>query len=228
MRLTAAGLTAAAVVQLGGVGYLLASDSPRPGITATVATPAPAPPPATVLVTIGDSFTASDWTGPDGWPVQVARGSGAQLVNVAHGGAGYVNANDSTFTYQAAALLPADASVVVVWGGYNDRAQVLPIVAWQARATYAAVRRLAPDAQLVVIGPQWPDANPSPVILAMRDVVHQAAAEYGATWVDPIAERWLAGHPELIGPDGIHPNSGPAQSYLAQRIGPTVVAALAR
>jgi hypothetical protein len=34
-----------------------------------------------------------------------------------------------------------------------------------------------------------------------------------ATFVDPLADRWFVGRPDLIGADGVHPNVGGMRTW---------------
>ena len=49
----------------------------------------------------------------------------------------------------------------------------------------------------------------------------------GATFVDPIADRWFVGRPDLIGADGVHPNDA-GHAYIADKIAPLIGAQLTR
>ncbi|MDT4998170.1 MAG: hypothetical protein QOK12_275, partial [Mycobacterium sp.] len=49
----------------------------------------------------------------------------------------------------------------------------------------------------------------------------------GATWIDPIAERWFVGRPDLIGADGVHPTDA-GHAYMAGKIAPLIAAQLPR
>ena len=51
------------------------------------------------------------------------------------------------------------------------------------------------------------------------------APTVGATFVDPLAQRWLWDDPALIGPDWIHPDPA-GQRYLAEKIAPLIQAEL--
>jgi hypothetical protein len=82
---------------------------------------------------------------------------------------------------------------------------------------YDKVRRLAPNARLVVFGPQWPNAGRPADLLGIRDAVRAAAGNAGLQFVDPLAEGWFDTHPELIGGDGWHPTDA-GHIYLADRI----------
>jgi len=43
----------------------------------------------------------------------------------------------------------------------------------------------------------------------------------GAAFVDPIAEGWFVGRPDLIGADGVHPTDA-GHLYMAERIAPQI------
>ena len=47
----------------------------------------------------------------------------------------------------------------------------------------------------------------------------------GATFVDPIAERWFVDRPDLIGRDGVHPTDA-GHAYMADKIAPLIGAEL--
>jgi hypothetical protein len=64
-------------------------------------------------------------------------------------------------------------------------------------------------------------------MLVARDIVKAQAEAIGATFVDPIAERWFVARPDLIGADGDHPNDA-GHVYLAEKIGPLIAQQLPR
>lgn len=218
----------AVVAYFGGVAYSVEQPPATAGAVVTVATPSPAPGPP-VLVTVGDSYTDGRLE-PGGWAPILADRLGVELANLAIGGSGYAWADaravGSMFPTQVATGLPVDAAVVVVFGGINDvsSAEPGPSVTEAARATFATVRRLAPRAALVVVGPQWYNATPPALASQHRDRVRAAALEFGATWIDPLTEAWFA-DPALIGPDGVHPNAA-GQRVIADRLEPVIADAL--
>lgn len=184
-----------------------------------------------VLAVYGDSYSAGGrqgGKGDDGWPAIVSAHLGADLRLHAAGGAGYVNgskADDETFLEQVRGAPEPDADVVVVFGSRNDRMFSAAEVKSQAVAVYEAVRAQSPTAELVVVGPAWDDDATPAELFRIRDAVAAAAQAAGALFVDPLAQEWLAGHPELIGLDGVHPNNL-GHGYLASRIEPYVREAL--
>lgn len=223
-------MTVAAVTYLGGVAYLLDQPPAAAGTAVTVATPTePGRQGPPTLVVIGDSYTI-DQPAEQGWAHLVATELGAELVNLAVGSTGYVRPNlRTTFVTQAAEGLPPGADVVVVFGGINDSVapEAPEYVRAGALATFAAVRRIAPGAALIVVGPQWKNATPPAEAYTRRDVVLESATKYGATWLDPLEGAWFA-DPALIGPDGVHPKMPEGQRMIADRLLPVVADALDR
>ena len=62
-----------------------------------------------------------------------------------------------------------------------------------------------PDVRLIVVEPFWyKDERPDSVDVIIS-WVHDAAAAVGADCI-PDASYWLAGHPEWMASDGLHPN----------------------
>ena len=183
-----------------------------------------------VMAVYGDSYSGDGYGGnmPGGWVSTVGRALDINWANWAVGGSGYVLPHrGSTFPGAATAHPVPGADVAVVMGSLNDAAQTPQAVYQAAQQTYATIRATSPSAALIVIGPVWPNANPYPSLLPVRDAVRTAALEAGATFVDPLQEGWFNGRPYLIGSDGWHPNVQ-GQEYLATKIRPYVAAALGR
>jgi hypothetical protein len=80
---------------------------------------------------------------------------------------------------------------------------------------------------VLVIGPAWPTADPPATVLRIRDILAFQTGLVGATFVDPIAQGWFVGRPDLIGPDGVHPTDA-GHAYLAEQIAPLIGAQLVR
>jgi lysophospholipase L1-like esterase len=178
-------------------------------------------PVARLLTVIGDSWSSGQpgigGLGVKGWPTLVARRFGSDFQNWAVGGTGYVN-NAGGHTFQVRSQITApESQTVVVFGSVNDQTIAPASVATAATATYQTIRTRAPGARLVVIGPQWPNAQRPANLLTIRDTVRQAALNAGAEFVDPLAEGWFDTHPDLIGGDGWHPTDA-GHAYLADRI----------
>ena len=105
---------------------------------------------------------------------------------------------------RAGALQARQPDLIVIEGGSNDTDQAKWRVRRNAGLVLALARSKHPDAMLVLVGPLDVDgdlADTTPVNGALR----KEAAERGVPYLD--VRRWLAGHRDLVGPDGIHPTA---------------------
>ncbi|UUO02934.1 SGNH/GDSL hydrolase family protein [Mycolicibacterium novocastrense] len=187
------------------------------------------------IVVIGDSYTGGSAEGgrnAAAWP-RVAReelrsdGVDVAMAVSAHGGSGYLarGVDGSTFLDAVLDISKPDDDVVVIFGGIND-------ANWSNQQERAAVREVlkelrqrSPEAELIVVGPAWPASNPTPQILSVRDVLRAESSAVDAAFVDPIADRWFADRPDLIGDDGIHPTDD-GHRLMAQKLEPYLRSAL--
>ncbi len=104
------------------------------------------------------------------------------------------------------------------FGSENDMGNPDQDLRQGAAAALAQARAAAPKARIVVVGPPSYTDTPEPERLSVRDQDQAAAAEAGATWVDPIADQWIVGQADtLIGPDGDHPTEE-GQRYLEAKM----------
>ncbi len=180
---------------------------------------------------VSDSYTTGTNQGGEGsrsWPArasQILSQAGERIVPdvAAEGRAGYVVRGDhgSVFEDLTPRAVKPDDVLVVLFGSRNDQGADPLLLAGRVGATLDLVRRLAPSARLLVIGPPWPTADVPPAMLQIRDVLGAAAAGVGASFVDPIADRWFVDRPDLIGADGVHPTDAGHQ-YMADMIAPLI------
>ncbi len=187
------------------------------------------------VAVISDSYTTGTdlgGHGTSGWPalawqLLAAQGKPVAADVAAEGRAGYGVRGDhnSTFGDLTARAVRPDDALVVFFGSRNDQPVEAVEVAGLARSAYELARRKAPTARFLVIGPPWPTADVPVRILQIRDALATVARASGATFVDPLAERWFVDRPDLIAVDGVHPNDA-GHAYLAQRIAPLIAAAL--
>ena len=187
------------------------------------------------IAVIGDSYTTGTGQGglgPKSWTARAwrqlaQRGERISADVAAEGRAGYGTIGDhgSIFEDLTGRAVKPDDALVVFFGSRNDQGVPPPILAEKARATFDLARSIAPSARYLVIGPPWPTADVPEAMFGIRDVLSAAAGAAGATFVDPIAERWFVGRPDLIGPDGVHPNDA-GHAYMADKIAPLIGAQL--
>ncbi len=183
------------------------------------------------VAVVSDSYTtgtSEGGLGPRSWTArawQILAQQGERIAPdvAAEGRAGYAMPGDHGSIFEdltTRAVKPADA-LVVFFGSRNDQGVDLGLLAERVRSTFDLARLLAPSARLLVIGPPWPTADVPGNVLQIRDVLNVEARAAGATFVDPIAERWFVGRPDLIGADGVHPTDAGHQ-YLADMIAPLI------
>jgi lysophospholipase L1-like esterase len=186
----------------------------------------------TVLWWLGDSwsdprsYASENYGAAAGFPQAVAARLGAGIINSAVAGSGYAaTAGRPTFPEQAAQGWGAAASAVLVFGGLNDEWQGhTPTETHEGAVTcYGLIRRLLPDAPLMVAGPQW-GAQPHPADLpAYTDAIRTAALGAGAAHVDP--SSWLLDRYDLLY-DPYHPNQA-GHALIADLLAPEVLFTLA-
>lgn len=187
------------------------------------------------VAVISDSYTTGTDEGGRGakaWTARAWHALSRQGLRVtadvaAEGRAGYGTTGDhgSIFRDLTARAVHPDDALVVFFGSRNDQEVAPWVLAGMARDAFEDAHRTAPGAKLLVIGPAWPTAEVPPPVLAIRDVLGAQAAGVGAAFVDPIADGWFVGRPELIGADGVHPTDA-GHAYLAEMIAPLIRAQL--
>ena len=185
----------------------------------------------THIAVIGDSYTTGSsegGNGPNSWPqlawrILAQRGLDIDADVAAEGGAGYGQPGNrgSVFEDLTAHAVQRNDVLVVFFGSRNDEPVDPHKFPQLAAGTFQLARFAAPDAKFLVIGPPWPTASPPAAVLAIRDTLRAEAGANGAEFVDPIAEGWFVGRPDLIGHDGVHPNDA-GHAYMAERIAPLI------
>lgn len=188
------------------------------------------------IAVIGDSYTTGTDEGGEGpqswtsraWLLLASQGARIDADVAAEGGAGYgIRGNHgSLFEDLTARAVDRDDVLVVFFGSRNDQPVDMGQYPALVGQTFQAARRVAPKAKFLVIGPPWPTADPPPEVFALRDTLRDQARTVGAVFIDPLAEGWFVGHPELIGPDGVHPTDA-GHVYMAEKIAPLIRSQLA-
>lgn len=200
-------------------------------VLAAVAAPAALGATASRIAVIGDSYTAGSGEGGNGlrswpelaWALLAREGVEVDADVAAEGGAGYGQrgSRGSLFEDLTARTVRRTDDLVVFFGSRNDQPvdpQRFPAL---AADTLRLARFAAPSAKVLVIGPPWPTISAPPEVLKIRDGLRDQAVAVGAVFVDPIAQGWFVGRPDLIGHDGIHPNDA-GHVYMAEKIAPLI------
>lgn len=214
-RLGIVGLVVLAIVT---AGVVAASLRPAPSADTSGFTPSP-PAIATPTIVpnvafIGDSYTAGIGTSNPRlrWTSLLTAEMDWVEQNLGQGGTGYLVTTSKAcgkdycpnFQEMAAETSKVEATVVMVSGGRNEYKLGLTELEPAIAATMQKIRATVPDAKIIALSPLWDD-DPVPAGLTeMGDVVRAQVEAVGGTYLD--LGQPLAGRPDLIAPDGGHPN----------------------
>lgn len=226
----AVSLVAVVVGVVVGTGYLSRDQEPTRHYATVPLSASP-----NRIAVIGDSYTAgfentgrgaANWT-ERAWQTLAGRGVYVRADVAAEGGAGYgVRGNHGgLFGDLTSRAVQGDDALVVFFGSRNDQDADPGQLGRLVADTLGLARRIAPGARILVIGPPWPTADVPVDIWRIRDVLSAEARVVGAEFVDPLAEGWFVGRPDLIGPDGVHPSDA-GHAYMADKIVPLIAGQL--
>jgi len=182
----------------------------------------------TTIAIVGDSFTTGTdvgGLGPHNWvPLMTAQlerdGYSVNTAVEAGGASGYTKPGyrNLTFAQMAKLVVTPSTNYVIIFGGFNDHVSASDELDTASSQLYAEVKKIAPLATLIVIGPLLPDEDLAPKIIPVRDVLKKNAQAAGVLFIDPIDESWFSdGNSKMISTDGIHPNDDGHQA-MAKRI----------
>lgn len=185
------------------------------------------------IAIIGDLFTSGsgfDGLGANGWPSIVAEMLRVQGVDIitrvaAKAGSGYAGHSmpgSVPFIEQVRQVVGSNNRVVILFGSLHDQGNPPDRLAPVVRRTLEEAKNKAPNATLLVIGPAWVHPDPPQGMFVARDVVKAEAEAMGVTFVDPLAEGWFLGQPELIDAKGNRPNNA-GYRYMAEQIAPHIL-----
>lgn len=168
----------------------------------------------------GDSYTLG--TGASSvdkrWSTIVCEKRGWVEFNPSQNGLGFVNRRDA-FGDVPELIIADDPDLVIITLGLNDNFSfdvAAPEIEAAIHDDFARLSAELPDARIIVVEPFWyTDLRPESVNTIIG-WVRAAAAEIDADYVSG-ASRWLEGHPEWIGVDGLHP-SDEGYAEIARRM----------
>ena len=185
---------------------------------------------------IGDSFTdraTSADVEAKSWSQLVfrqLRKNGVDIAAQVSGdpGSGYVarGKGGTTFGDAARKLLDPDEALVIISGGTSDTREKLDAVTAAVGNTFSLVHKTSPHAKLIVVGPISLVADPAPDVLRVRDIVSHEAEKSDAVFVDPIADQWFVGTPNVMREDGSGPTDA-GHAAMADRLRPIIARVLA-
>lgn len=221
----------ASIVGCGG-----AVHAPSSGAGPTIDTPrlrTMPQPGVSYIGVIGDAYSVGSrslGTDRDAWPALAAEQLRNQGVHIkpsiaASPTSGYVHhgAGSRFFFDLVGRVVGKNQKLVILFGSARD-ITVLPngdkLAQW-VKSTLEAVKKAAPSARILVIGPAVVQYEPAAEVLQVRDIIRGQAEAGGAAFVDPLAERWFADSPDLVRMQGDRPNAA-GQEFIAARIAPLI------
>lgn len=225
---TLTALAAVSLVLLAGCradGADPAATEPAGRPSASTGPSAPAPSPSGAVPTralfFGDSYIVGGaYTGAeDSMAAIAARRLGWSYEIRGGGGTGFVSGNPDygipSFLGQIrqGALDVGPVDWLVIEGGGNDKTDDPALVTARAVRTLQAAAKRHPEARLVLVGTMDPTVDGFADTDGVIGALAEAARRLGIPYVD--AQRWLEGHPDLVGPDYDHPT--PAGHLLCGR-----------
>lgn len=160
------------------------------------------------VVAIGDSIAFGKGVRPDqAWPALVAAQHGWTLTDLAVSGSGFVKPgwNGDTYREQVATALGLHPDYILIAATRNDRTESAALVASSADELLGELHDTFPRARIIGITTVWGADTPPPTVATVNGVVEKAVTGVGGTFLD--IGYPLAGHPELVQADGIHPNA---------------------
>lgn len=191
----------------GVVGWQIGSRTEAPGTERAVRV---IPNSVPVVAFLGDSYSQGIGASTSGsrWTTLVSASMGWSELNLAEGGSGYTTTylgQKTDYAIKLDVIAAAQPDIVVVSGGRNDyEAGTSSVTGAVAASLFAAIRSVAQNAELVVTRPIWDSTRPPAEFATLVDGVQGAASNAGARYLD-ISEP-LIDRPEMIDPDGLHPN----------------------
>ncbi|GAA4149641.1 SGNH/GDSL hydrolase family protein [Leifsonia shinshuensis] len=205
VRLIAVVATAVAAVVLAGCSSAVAA---RPVAADGSAVAAPAARSKPQVVAIGDSIAFGKGVRPDqAWPALVAAQHGWALTDLAVSGSGFVKPgwNGDTYRDQVATALGLHPDYILIAATRNDRTQDPALVASSADELLGELHDTFPRARIIGITTVWGADAPPATVATVNGIVERAVTGVGGTFLD--IGYPLAGRPELVQADGIHPNA---------------------
>lgn len=167
-------------------------------------------------VFIGDSYTQVAMQ-PVRWSLLLSQQMGWTELNIAYGASGYVTPVAPIFgpivcgqptcppyADRVGEIAALDPDIVIVAGGRNDIFADPTLFYNRVIQFYADVNAAVPDAAIYATTPIWDDDPVPPRINEMQVPILLGVATTGSCFVD--LQHPFLGHPEYIGPDGVHPN----------------------
>ncbi|WIE74852.1 SGNH/GDSL hydrolase family protein [Curtobacterium sp. MCSS17_007] len=167
--------------------------------------------PGARIVVIGDSVSGGHGLSPEqAWPALLARTERWQLTNLSCDGAGVVAEGDpdtcaSAYPGLVQRAVDLRPRVVFVQASSNDLGQDDAEVTSATDRLVALVHRDLPAARVVGLSAVWNEQDPPAQLTTISHALRRAVRRDGGTYVD--VGQPLAGHPEWMQSDDVHPTA---------------------
>lgn len=204
-RLIALVAVATAAIALAGCS---AAAPARPVAAEGTPAAAPADRARPQVIAIGDSIAFGKGVLRDeAWPALIATQHGWTLTNLAVSGSGFVKSgwNGDTYRQQVDTALGLHPDYILIAATRNDRTEDPELVTSSADELLGELRDTFPRARIIGITTVWGADQPPATVAVVDEIVKKAVTDVGGTFLD--IGYPLAGHPELVQADGIHPNA---------------------
>ena len=141
------------------------------------------------------------------WPELIGQATDWQLTDLASDGTGFATVGDDgdTFQDEAVEAVALHPSIVIIAASSNDLGEDPTEVSDDVTATMSYLRDSLPDAQIIAFNAFWGADAPPPELAALDSDLEYASTVTGAHYLD--IGQPLAGRPDLMQFDGVHPTA---------------------
>ena len=170
------------------------------------------------VVTIGDSIMKGHGLFPSqAWPTLLARQHGWKLDNLACDGAGFLTTGDdsdcaATFSGLVDETVDLNPRTVIVEGSSNDYGEDDGRLIKVTESLISELHSALPHTQIIGLSTVWGDTAVPAQLAHVNEQVAIAVKKVGGTYVS--IGQPLAGHPEWMQSDDVHPTGRGQQAIL--------------
>lgn len=169
----------------------------------------------------GDSYTlGTGASAPEKrWSSVICAERNWQEFNPSTNGLGFVNNREALGVDEPAQVIAYQPDIVFITMGLNDAFsydRAADEIHTAIRSDFAKLKKSLPDARFIVVEPFWYLDERPESILTIIDWVKEEATKIDADYI-PDASTWIAGHPEWMAADGLHPNDA-GYADMAERM----------
>lgn len=202
---------------------LAACSHPLPNYVSNYTPPPPAPRPLSIAI-VGDAHTDGASKGTLTWPALTAEQLLKQNINVdpqIAAGSTPAGKGVQALTREIQQAVLPTTKLVVLFGSASDMESSPAELSTAMQLALKESENTAPQARILVVGPISFDNQAPQPLLDVRNTLQIEATVAGATFIDPIAERWFADGSGMTHND--HKTLDDAgHAYLAGKMAPLI------